>query len=56
MEVTTKIKKLASMATDGKLKIFLQETLDKLKEGHEAIAERQNTSALWINPSTTDRQ
>ena len=44
------------METDGKLKIFLQETLDKLKEGHEAIAERQNTSVLRINPSTTGRE
>ena len=36
-----KIKRLAPTATDGNLKKFLQEALDELKEGQEAIAERQ---------------
>ena len=36
-----KIKRFAPMATDGNLKKFLQEALDELKEGQEAIAERQ---------------
>ena len=36
-----KIKRLAPMAKDGDLKKFLQEALDELKEGQEAISERQ---------------
>ena len=38
---TKKIKRLAPTATDGDSKKFLQEALDELKEGQEAIAERQ---------------
>ena len=41
MEAAAKIKRLASTATDGDSKKFLQEALDKLKEGQEAIVERQ---------------
>lgn len=36
-----KIKRLAPTATDGDSKKLLQEALDELKEGQEAIAERQ---------------
>ena len=36
-----KIKKLAPVANEGDSKKFLQETLDELKEGQGAIAERQ---------------
>ena len=41
LESTAKIKRLAPMVTDGDSKKFLQEALDELKEGQEAIAERQ---------------
>ena len=58
MEATAKkIKRFASMATDGDSKKFLQEALDELKEGQGAIAERQrhvciagqseNTTGRW---------
>ena len=36
-----KIKKLVPVANEGNPKKFLQEALDELKEGQEAIAERQ---------------